>query len=59
MNIKQKLEIVEKAVRSISEHDDADSVVVLTALGNVTKIAIREAEAVRAKQATAAKALEA
>ena len=59
MNIKQKLEIAEKAIRSISEHDDADSVVLLAALGNVTKIAIREAEAVRAKQVTAAKALEA
>jgi hypothetical protein len=58
MDIKRKLQIVEQSVKSISTHDDADSVVVLAALDRIVEMVGIEAQAVREKQAAdAAKAL--
>ena len=54
MDIKQKLRIVEQAIKSISTHDDADSVVILAALDRVGKIAGDESGDVRARQAALA-----
>lgn len=54
MDIKRKLQIVDQAIKSISQHDDADSVVLIAALERVSKMAADEAQAVRDKQTDAA-----
>lgn len=54
MDIKQKLKIVEQAVKSISTHDDADSVVVVAALNHIAAMVGVETQAVRDKQTLAA-----
>lgn len=59
MDIKSKIQIVDRAIKSISQHDDADSVVLLAALEKITTMVSQQAEAVKAKQALAAQALEA
>ena len=59
MDIKRKLQIVEQAIQSISQHDDADSVLLLAALDKVAAMASQQAEAVKARQALAVQALEA
>jgi hypothetical protein len=41
MDIRRKIEIAEQAVRSISDHTDADSVVLLAALGRL-KMSVEE-----------------
>ena len=56
MNINRKLEVVAAAVKSISTHDDADSVVLLAALARVSKMIDEEAAGVRARQEAAAAA---
>jgi hypothetical protein len=50
MNIKEKLVIAERAVKSISRHDDADSIVILAALDRVKEMANNEAAAVTERQ---------
>lgn len=59
MDIKSKIQIVDRAIKSISQHDDADSVVLLAALDKITTMVSQQVEAVKAKQAIAAQALEA
>ena len=54
MDINRKLQIVAQAVKSISTHDDADSVVLLAALARIGKMVDEESAAVRARQEAAA-----
>lgn len=56
MDMKRKIEIAETAVRSISEHADHDSVVLLAALEKVGQIVEREKFAVKDRQAAATQA---
>lgn len=56
MDIKRKLQIVEQAIQSISTHDDADSVVILAALGRIQIMLDDQAKALRDKQIEAANA---
>lgn len=57
MDIKRKIEIVQQAVASISDHGDADSVVLLQALELVQQdvaqkmVAVRERAAAQAREA--------
>jgi len=50
MDMKRKIEIAETAVRSISEHADHDSVVLLAALDKVGEIVQREKDMVVSRQ---------
>lgn len=54
MDINRKLQVVAQAIKSISTHDDADSVVLLAALGRVAKMVADESAAVRERQESAA-----
>lgn len=54
MDINRKLQVVAQAIKSISTHDDADSVVLLAALGRVAKMVADESAAVRERQEAAA-----
>ncbi len=54
MDIKRKLQIVDQAIQSISQHDDADSVVILAALEKITTMVKHQAQAVKLKQDDAA-----
>ena len=54
MDINRKLQVVAAAVKSISTHDDADSVVLLAALARVSKMVDEESADVRARQEAAA-----
>lgn len=56
MDINRKLQVVAQAIKSISTHDDADSVVLLAALARVSKMIDEEAAGVRARQESAAAA---
>ena len=57
MDIKRKLQIVEKAIQSISQHDDADSVTILAALERVKTMAEDQAKTVCDNQAKEAQAV--
>jgi hypothetical protein len=50
MDLQRKIEIVETAVRSVSEHSDHDSVVLLAALDRIAVIVEREKAAVAKRQ---------
>ena len=51
MDIKRKIEIVEQAVRSISQHSDEDAALLKAALGRVTEMVDAEVTALDARVA--------
>jgi hypothetical protein len=53
MDLKRKIEVAETAVRSISEHVDHDSVVLLAALDKVHEMVLREKDMVVSRQQNA------
>lgn len=57
MDIKRKLQIVDQAIQSISQHGDADSVVILAALEKISAMVKHQAQEVKVKQDQAAQEL--